>query len=724
MSVFIELLQALLQLPGAIGASPNSVAQIQRLVSLRIGAEGQEEHHRQASPPSRIVQASADLLQAVSDETAVVVVAEDVHWLDEHSAESLAELVHRSSGTRVLFVLTTRQQRVESLANVGSRSPLVLHLTRLQSDAAAKLLTSLLPGRVSEEFTEWGATVSEGNPLFVREIAEHTRVHGEVRQLPPTLDAMLRARLSALSPQTLRTLQVIALLDKFASFDNLEALLGIEPARLIEAVDSLEQDGLIRADEAGVQCDHQLIADAALARLAPATRRLLHRRAALVLESAWQLSRATPIAWACSRHWRAAKAEERAAATTHACAQQLIAIGMPLQALELLQELRQSELSPDLLKRHFQLVVNAQRSAGQWAQVLRTLEALRETRTFDEKAESANRLVQLDAGLRLGHPMAKILAGASELACAPTLPRALRFEAAVLAATLADESLDAGVLGRMREVVSEATRDEEVLLRDRTLLVYHTVQGELSEALALGNALIARAETDGNPIVLSRMLRNSTIALRIAGKFDEALRNGERAMALAETLAIPSALFPACDCLSGLYLEVGRSQDALRLHELAEPHALLAEDLRSREVWLEQKARIFLAVGDAERARHILDSMNERIISEDGRHRIEVLSLLVRLGHVRRPHHDYREMVFDLRRQTLRAAAWGSQDFSAESVVEGLTSIGDEISASQFAREYSALRRERYPMPNQLSALLKLPQQDAGRRSTASPAES
>ena len=705
MSFFIQLMQTLIELPGALGASPDAVTQIRRLIGLRSGTENSDQDHRDASTPKRVVQASAEVLQAVSEETCVVLVAEDVHWLDDQSSEALSDLIHRSSGTRILFVLTSRQQSAETLGYIGSSGPLVLQLNRLSEEASAALLSSLMSAAASHDFRQWGAIVSEGNPLFLREIAEHARAHGEVRQLPPTLDAMLRARLSALSLRSLRVLQVVALLDKFASFENVENLLSIPSPALVDAIDALEQEGLIRADESGVRCEHHLIADAALSRLASATLRLLHRRAALVLESAWCRTRSTPIAWACSQHWRAAQADERATATTHACAQQLIAIGMPLPALQLLRDLPQSDMSRELLARHFELVTSAQRSAGQWAQVVSTIDQMRSVHRCDEPLDASYQLLQFDAGLRLGQPISQIIAGAVELACARTLPRRLRFESAALAATLADESLDARVLTQMLEAVADATTEDEEVLRDRVRLIYHSVHGQLSEALTLCRTLLARAEAKGNPIELCRALRHATIPLRLSGRLDEAIRSGERSMAMAHALAIPSAIFPSSDCLAGLYLIAGRPHEALRLHDAAEPFAPHAEDLRSHQVWLEQKARIYLSIGDTARGREIITRLDDRLSREPGRHRIEVLSLLARIGCTRSCAGDYAQMIFGLRADVLQAASWGSQDSCALAVVEALVSLEDATGAQQFAAEYCATRRERYPAPSQISAL-------------------
>ncbi|HXK40242.1 MAG TPA: hypothetical protein VJ837_05405, partial [Candidatus Paceibacterota bacterium] len=60
------------------------------------------------------------------------------------------------------------------------------------------------------------------------------------------------------------------------------------------------------------------------------------------------------------------------------------------------------------------------------------------------------------------------------------------------------------------------------------------------------------------------------------------------------------------------------------------------------------------------------------------------------------------------RDDVLRAAPWGSQDSCALAVLDGFSAMGDQETCRQFATDYCAVRRERYPAPPRLKRAVHL----------------
>ena len=131
--------------------------------------------------------------------------------------------------------------------------------------------------------------VAEGNPLFLEEIVAMVVDEGAAAAaVPPTVQALLTARLELLPENERATLAAAAVAGRFFSADALATLVG---AHALEALPALEQKDLVRSQEVpfavegGYRFRHMLIRDAAYESLPKARRGELHERLADWLEA-------------------------------------------------------------------------------------------------------------------------------------------------------------------------------------------------------------------------------------------------------------------------------------------------------------------------------------------------------------------------------------------------------------------------------------------------------
>ncbi|HEX5752942.1 MAG TPA: TOMM system kinase/cyclase fusion protein [Archangium sp.] len=244
-----------------------------------------------------LLQVLAELLLRLTRHDPVLLVVEDIHWVDPSTLQLLALLQERIPSTRTLLVLTARPEFRSPLAP----RPWSHHLTleRLSPEHTGELVRKVASQEpLSRETIDQLVARTDGVPLFVEEL---TRMMLEVcptRQgvpergleqwlVPITLQALLAARLDRLPPEPRQLAQVAAVLGRSFTPAVLAAVSGWEPPALQQALATLLASGLLHKQGPGpelqYQFRHALIRDAAYQSLPRSQLRQYHRRVAEVL---------------------------------------------------------------------------------------------------------------------------------------------------------------------------------------------------------------------------------------------------------------------------------------------------------------------------------------------------------------------------------------------------------------------------------------------------------
>lgn len=209
----------------------------------------------------------------------VLVILEDVHWMDEASCAVL-RLIVENMETRATIICTTRRN-VEtgflgpSLPHVHSLRP--APLTPEQAAEALVIATEDSPLRPHE--IALLAERSAGNPLFLTELMQAAATTGDVDSLPDSIDAVITAQIDRLPTVQRRLLRYASVLGHTFRVDELVALLADEIPAPDEATwRSLETFlGFVAKDV--VRFHHALLRDTAYEELPFSRRRELHARA-------------------------------------------------------------------------------------------------------------------------------------------------------------------------------------------------------------------------------------------------------------------------------------------------------------------------------------------------------------------------------------------------------------------------------------------------------------
>jgi transcriptional regulator with AAA-type ATPase domain/tetratricopeptide (TPR) repeat protein len=252
------------------------------------------DSERFAAPPevtkARIFDTLRQLVLRKSRLAPLVIVVEDLHWIDQTSEEYLASLVEVVPGARLLLVGTHRDGRrppwiEKSYATQVALQPLApeesLRIVRsvIGSDEAVDALYEMIVAK------------AEGNPFFVEELARTIREQVGLETpmaVPDTVEEVLNGRIERLAAEDKRLLEVAAIVGKDVSFAVVHAVTGAPVDELHRAFDRLKTAEFLFETSSGPEVEytfkHALTHEVAYGRLLPGERRGLHEKAVLAIE--------------------------------------------------------------------------------------------------------------------------------------------------------------------------------------------------------------------------------------------------------------------------------------------------------------------------------------------------------------------------------------------------------------------------------------------------------
>lgn len=276
----------------------------------------------------RLLAALATWVFAAAAARPLLLVVEDLHWVDPSSLELLQTLAEQDATSRLMLLCTARP---EFQAPWSMRS----HHTRIVLPGlAARPMRALVEGLVAragmaDEMVDAVVRRADGVPLFAEELT-HLMLDGEGNRAPGPIDAgyipatlldSLGARLDRLGAGK-SVAQLASVLGRQFTHRLLQAVSPLSEADLQAGLAQLADAELIyvrgTAPEATYQFKHALIQDAAHAGLLKADRRTLHAAVALTLTTQFaDLAEARPEVLA--RHWtEAGEADNAITAWTRA----------------------------------------------------------------------------------------------------------------------------------------------------------------------------------------------------------------------------------------------------------------------------------------------------------------------------------------------------------------------------------------------------------------------
>ena len=250
---------------------------------------------------SRLLELMLGVIGRLAARAPLMLVFEDLQWADSATLDLLALLVARTSGSRLLLVLTVRSDELHRshpfrrMAARWEQQRTVerLELDRLEPRDVAAQVEAILGERPEADLIEFVAERSEGIPLFVEELLGTVR-DGRVDHdyLPPSLRDVLLARAELLSPDAQHVLRVVSAAARWVPDRLLAIVAGLPEAQLNGALREAVQQQLLVVDRSGrgYGFRHALARAAIHEDLLPGERTQLHRAYAEAIEDNAELA--------------------------------------------------------------------------------------------------------------------------------------------------------------------------------------------------------------------------------------------------------------------------------------------------------------------------------------------------------------------------------------------------------------------------------------------------
>ena len=241
-------------------------------------------------------------LEGLARRQPVLMIFEDLHWIDPTSREFLDLVLARIDHLPVLLVATFRPEFQPPWT--GQPYVAAMSLSRLGRDDGAAMVerlagnAALLPPDVIAEIVER----TDGVPLFVEEMTKAMLEAGAQRGreiaasvpatrlgVPATLQASLMARLDRLGPAAKGVAQISAAIGREFSYELAASVAELAEETLQDALQRLVDAGLVfqlgMPPAAEYLFKHALVQEAAYGTLLRRTRQQLHARIAVSLEA-------------------------------------------------------------------------------------------------------------------------------------------------------------------------------------------------------------------------------------------------------------------------------------------------------------------------------------------------------------------------------------------------------------------------------------------------------
>lgn len=236
--------------------------------------------------------AVATVLARLAADQQVLVVIDDLHWLDEESGSALAFALRRLPPHGVT-VIATRRPDEPGPTLPGDTFP----LGPLSDEVVRRLLLATFDDRSAALSGARLAAIVEaaaGNPLFALELARTTVAAApgaldEPLEVPADLVSLVAGRLDDLDADVADALAAVALLER-------PDVARARRLGLTDAIGQAERIGVVSTGTGRITFGHPLFAAAVLARTPASVRRRLHARLAAELDDPFESIRHLALA--------------------------------------------------------------------------------------------------------------------------------------------------------------------------------------------------------------------------------------------------------------------------------------------------------------------------------------------------------------------------------------------------------------------------------------------
>ena len=547
-----ELVDGLLQMPGAIGCAPAALECLRAMSSpvpirepvMSLDADGEARF-------AMVRWSILDVLDAILSEGPLVIHVDDAHQLDAQSQAILQDALRTHAARPLLLLFTMRQpelsdsERFTRLSGASTTHEL-LPLSDVSCDLLVQRFCAVHEETLDDATRERIIQLSGGNPFFLVELLKH-RSDLVTDDLPITVQALLEDRLGRLSPTALTVLRAAAVLGLGSTVERLHRIVERKTSDVLGALTELHAAGMLSSADGGTHCRHDTIREAVLERTPTAARVLLHRRAARTLGREALQEGGVALLWECVHHWRSAGSTKNGIRLALVLAKRLLRLGLASDALAILQDIESRTTDDSDLRRIMVGQARATRMLRDWDQ-LRVLvsrwTALPAAFGRPIATHSIMELLGFEAHFYSADTFCSLPSNAARCVVSPTASIRHRLAAAALALIQADNHGDEVNARSIHEAVRDLqpATDRQRLEYLTMCAVFHASFGEAGRVPSILVEAVDLARRISQPVVRAMLLRRIAWGLCRFAPRSLARDVLNEAISVFERLGLPSQL--------------------------------------------------------------------------------------------------------------------------------------------------------------------------------------
>jgi len=691
-AILRDLGPALLDLKGALGAAPETLAAVRGLCGRGPSQYfGRPENDIEARAVAADIQKKfLDLADAVSEEQSLVIWIEDGDRMDDASRELISAL---ASDARSVCILVSSRRGVSLgkwLDAVPSIVRIVLQaLKPMDARAFVAALFRETGKSIDGIFADNAVRIAAGVPLFIRLLYKHYLVTDDRLGLPETLAASVGARLGQLQEPLTSVFDAVVILNPQSTVDLLEEVVDIPRHSLIYSLRSLEEQGFVRFVDGSVLPSHDLLADAAHERMPSGIRSLIHRWAAEALETR---EGADPMAVA--HHWEMSNERERAVAVLLKSADTSTSVGRPREAIALLQRARQIASTHTDQHRLDVALFEALFAAGEEHEGFLVAERLG---ILAGQGPPEHQVMTAELASGAGRGLRGFVSPLTRIAGDKDLPARIRGRAARLLVIIAVDEGTAPLAQRVLGLIDDLGYDSVETLLPR--LIFEVSFGAPEKAAVLATRVRELAGSSDKVSLRLKALSNAVMGMWRCGDTEQARETAAEAFEVANAAGVWSECTTLASIIASMAWNAGdtplarewlqRSDESIK--RSAGPDRAYQNSGLAISIALEERNyNLALAILE-ECERTYPEAAKERFALPLSAHRIRIR---LAMGFV-----PTQEEVDSLLAGHLARRHLGFHDFVADTVFEVLLMLGRTEEAHTLRREYlTQYRKDLFPL--------------------------
>ncbi|MDY6086183.1 MAG: AAA family ATPase [Peptoniphilaceae bacterium] len=240
-----------------------------------------------------------EAISRIAEKRALVILLEDVHWMDELSFQVLTTVALRIQH-KAMFLVTARLEKNRELENALAiltqyKLVEVIPLSRFTEEESARFINEAVGEEVDARTQAHIFAETEGNPFFLAEYVQLINTHEMDRLMTDEMMDAMKARFAYLSKAEQDLVDLVSFFYDEAPLSVLVTLTGQDELAIIGLLDRLEQINILterpHQNDIGIRFTHVKLREYTYMVQPESKRRFIHKRIAQIIEESLEEKR-------------------------------------------------------------------------------------------------------------------------------------------------------------------------------------------------------------------------------------------------------------------------------------------------------------------------------------------------------------------------------------------------------------------------------------------------